>query len=114
MQVESFLEDSVRRFPDKTALICGLQRLSYAEVDQGANRLANDLIAAGIEKGDRVAVYAANSAETVLSIFAILKAGAVFVVINPSTKAGKLSYVLNHCAASGVICDLVRYSTFKE
>src|SRR5579871_2504094 len=103
MQVESFLEDSARRYADKTALVCGGSRLTYGEIEDKANRLANSLIAQGVERGDRVCVYLDNSVEAVISIFAILKAGAVFLAINPTTKAEKLAYVLNNCRAKGLI-----------
>ena len=105
MQVEAFLENSAQKTPDKIALICGPRRLTYREVEEGANRLAHSLLAEGIERGDRVAVYLDNSVEAVLAIFAILKAGGVFLVINPTTKADKLGYILNNCRARGLITD---------
>jgi len=82
MQVEEFLELSARRFPDKTALVCGDPRLNYWEIEEQCNRLAHALIGEGVQRGDRVAVYLENSVEAVVSVFAILKAGAVFLVIN--------------------------------
>ncbi len=108
MQVESFLEQSARSLPGKTALVCGERRLTYGELDQSANRLAQSLIAAGVHRGDRVAVYLENSVEAVVSIFAILKAGAVFLVINPTTKPDKLCYILHNCRAKGLITDTRR------
>jgi long-chain acyl-CoA synthetase len=95
MQVESFLERSAQRYPDKIALICGGRRLSYKEVDENVNKLAHSIRNEGIAPGDRVAVYLENSVEAVIAIFAILKAGAVFLVINPTTKADKLAYILD-------------------
>jgi len=103
MQVESFLEDSARRTPAKTALVCGERRLTYAQLEQSCNRLARALIAGGVERGDRVAVHLENSVEAVVSIFAILKAGAVVVMVNPATKPDKLTYLLNHARAHTVI-----------
>jgi long-chain acyl-CoA synthetase len=103
VQVESFLEQSAERFPDKTAIVCGERRLTYRDVEERANRLAHSLIAEGIERWDRVAVYLDNSVEAVVSIFAILKAGAVFLVVNPTTKVDKLTYILNNCRAKGLI-----------
>jgi amino acid adenylation domain-containing protein len=103
MQVESFLEQSAERFPDKTAIVCGDRRLTYREVEERANRLAHSLIAEGIERWDRVAVYLDNSVEAVVSVFAILKAGAVFLVVNPTTKVDKLTYILDNCRARGLI-----------
>ncbi len=105
MQVEDFLELTARRSPDKTALVEGDRRLSYREIDEQSNRLAHALIEQGLERGDRVAIHLDNSVEAVLSIFAVLKAGGVFLVLNPGTKADKLDFVLNNCRASALITD---------
>jgi amino acid adenylation domain-containing protein len=102
MLVNDFLQNSAQRFPDKVALVCDGHRLTYAQAEEQANRVANGLLELGIQRGDRVAVWLPNSVETVIAIFAILKAGATFVVINPTTKSGKLTYVLNNCAATGL------------
>jgi len=114
MQVESFLELSARGLPDKIALICGARRLTYRELDESANRLAHSLLAGGVERGDRVAIYLENSVEAVVSIFAILKAGAVFLMVNPTTKADKLCYILKNCRAKGLITDARRLAGSRE
>ncbi len=89
MQVERFLEDAAKRFPDKTALVCGERRLRYAELEAESNRLAHGLIDLGVERGDRVAVYLDNSVEAVVSIFAVLKAGAVVHDGQPDHQVGE-------------------------
>jgi len=108
MQVEEFLEYSAQRFPDKVALVCGGERLTYREIDRESNRLAHALQDAGVQRGDRVAVFLPNCVEAVLSIFAILKAGAVFVVLNSTTKTDKLSWILNHCRATALLTSGVK------
>ncbi len=105
MQVEHFLECSARSHPDKTALVCGARRLTYGELDRMANRLANSLRTEGVGREDRVAVYLENCVEAVAAVFAILKAGATFVVVNPTTKIAKLEYILNNCRAKGLVTD---------
>lgn len=105
MQVEEFLERSAEEQPDKTALVCRGRRFSYGEVERQANQLAHFLLEQGLRRWDRVVVYAENCAETVVAIFAILKAGGVFVLINPSTKQDKLAYVLNNCRAAFLIAE---------
>src|SRR3712207_6608879 len=95
MLVNHFLEETARRVPDKTALVCEGARLSYGEIDAAANRLANALISFGVQRGDRVIIFLDNSVEAVVSIFGILKAGAAMCVVNPTTKAEKLAYMLN-------------------
>src|SRR6185369_14614415 len=74
MLVHHFLEHSAERLPDKEALVCGGQRLTYAAVEERANRLAHALRAYGLRPGDRAAVWLESSAEAVVAIFAILKA----------------------------------------
>ena len=106
MQVEGFLELSARRSPDKTALVCRERRLTYREVEEQSNQLAQALLEHGVHRGDRVAIYLENSVEAVLSIFAVLKAGAVFLVVNPTTKPDKLAYILNNCRAVALITDV--------
>jgi amino acid adenylation domain-containing protein len=103
--VHEFLEASAERYPLKTALICGEERLTYAQVDQQANRLANALLDQGVGRGDRVIVFMPNTVESVIAIFAILKAGGTFVVVNHTTKADKLTYILADCAARAAVVD---------
>jgi long-chain acyl-CoA synthetase len=103
MQLEAFLERSAARHPGKTALVCGRRRVSYGELEADANRLAHALLAEGVRRGQRVAVYLENSVEAVVAVFAILKAGAVFMVVNPTTKADKLGYILNNSRARAII-----------
>jgi len=114
MQVESFLELSAARLPDKTALVCNGRRFTYAELETKANRLAVSLIAGGIKRGDRVAIYLENSAEAVISVFAILKAGAVFLVVNPTTKPDKASFILNNCRAAGLLTDQKKLGALSD
>jgi amino acid adenylation domain-containing protein len=103
MQVEAFLENSAKRSPDKVALVCGNRRWTYSELERAANQLAHALLAEGVRHGDRVAVCLENSSEAVIAIFAILKAGAVFMMFNPTTKTDKLAYVLNNSRAAAMI-----------
>lgn len=114
MLVHKFLEDSARHFVEKVALICDDQRLTYHEIDQRCNRVANFLVEAGIRKGDRVAVYFDNRVEAVIAIFAILKAGGAFVVLNRTTKYKKLCYVLNNCQAVAIFTDAQAAGEFAQ
>src|SRR6266508_6102708 len=103
MLVHDFLRRSAERLPGKLGLIFGEHRLRYAQINSMANRLANALIHRGVRRGDRVGIYLGNSIETVVGIFAVLKAGGTFVVINPNTKPQKLSFILAHCGATALL-----------
>jgi len=105
VQVEVFLERSAARFPDKTALVCEERRLNYRSIEEQSNRIANGLIRIGVERGDRVAVCLDNTVDAVLSIFAVLKAGAVLVLVNPTIKSEKLTYLLNDSGARILVAN---------
>src|ERR1700733_7934828 len=91
------LDRTVARYPDRLALVdvpTGL-RLSYAELDAEVNALAVGLLEAGIEKGDRVGIWAPNCAEWTLTQYATAKIGAILVNINPAYRTSELEFVLN-------------------
>ena len=102
-RVEDYLTESARRFGDKIALVAGGRRLSFSELDQLSDRVAAGLRRGGVQRGDRVLIFMDNCWEAVVSIFAVLKAGAVFSPINPSTKADKLAFVAGNCRAAAIL-----------
>jgi len=95
--VHEWLTRSAQRYPDKPALICGKERFTYERLDQHTTHMAARLMPLGMQRRDRVAILADNSPETVMSIYATLKAGGTFVVLTSSIKGPKLSYILNNC-----------------
>ncbi len=114
MLVQDFLHHSAARSLDKVAVICDNQRLTYAQIDAMANRLANAMIKHGVKRGDRVAIYLNNSIEAVVGIFATLKAGGVFVVVNHTTKHDKLTYILNNCRATALLTEARKVSLVDQ
>jgi len=103
MLVQHFLENSAKRLPDKTALICGDDRLAYQEIDDRASCMAGFLRDLGVLRQDRVAILLDNSVESVVSLFGTLKADAIFLMLSPTMKAHKLSYILNDCQVKALI-----------
>jgi amino acid adenylation domain-containing protein len=101
--VQDLLEASARTRPDKVALVCDGQRLTYAEINRRADRLALTLTRRGIRRGDRVVLHLPNSVELVVAIFGVLKAGAVFVAVNATTKSDKVAFILEDCAAAALL-----------
>lgn len=99
------LERAAHLFPDKTAIHADERHLTFAALNDTAERVAATLQSFGIARGDRVAIYMDNTVECVVSIYAALKAGCVFVVINPQTKPDKLRFVLNDCSVRVLITD---------
>ena len=102
MLIHQFLETNARLFPDKDAVINLGKRLTYRQLDEDANRLANSLIAGGVRPGDRVGILVESSIDYIISFFAILKAGGVLVGLNTDTTGRILKSVLSDCSASGI------------
>src|SRR5262245_66674006 len=102
-RIEEYLGKSARRLGDKIALVAGGRRLSFSELDQLSDRVAAGLREGGVQRGDRVLIFMDNCWEAVVSIFAVLKAGAVFSPVNPSTKADKLAFVAGNCRAAAIL-----------
>jgi acyl-CoA synthetase (AMP-forming)/AMP-acid ligase II len=105
MLIQDFLERCAAEWPEKIALICGAERVSYARLDRMANQLAHELRELGVRRGDRVGIYLGNSVEAAAAIFAALKADAVFVLLSRTAKADKVISILNHCQATAVFLD---------
>lgn len=110
MLLHHWFERNARERGDHIALICDNQRYSYSQLDAQAQALAVALQSAGLKRGDRVAIYLENCVEAVVSIFATLKAGGVFMPVNPQVKADKLTYLLNDSEAH----SLIAHGTFTE
>ncbi len=108
MLVHNFLKNSVKKYPDKTAVIIGGDRFDYTRINQSSTCLANGLIAEGIKKGDRVAILLENSLEYIVSYYAVLKAGGVAVPLGTDVKPKKLQSLLVKISP-GIIISSSRY-----
>ena len=114
MLLEQFLEQTAARVPDKVALVCDGRRVTYREVETESNQLAHGLMVRGVVHGDRVVIFLDNSVEAAIAVWAVLKAGAVFVMVNPSTKPDKLTYLLNNSRATVVIANAKRLCGYEH
>ncbi|MEY9845912.1 acyl-CoA synthetase (AMP-forming)/AMP-acid ligase II [Streptacidiphilus sp. BW17] len=102
-------EQAVDHFPRREAISCAtvegraVQRRTFAELDERANRLAHHLSEAGLGPGDRIAVYALNCAEWVESLLAICKVRAVCVNVNYRYVTDELTYLLGMAEPKAMI-----------
>ena len=103
MLLQEYLERAASLSPAAVAVVTDDGRLTFGELNARSNAFANGLRAAGVNRGDRVAIYLENRAETVVTIFGVLKAGAVFLMVNPSAKAQKLEFLLRHAEARAIV-----------
>lgn len=99
MNIAENLERARLFFPDKAALIFENQTLTYRQLDENANRLANGLQALGLVAGDRAALFLPNIPEFVIGYFAIQKLGAIAVSINSMLKRDEVKYIVDDAGA---------------
>lgn len=91
MNVGLLLRSNAVRFPQKDAIVEGQRRVSYRELNQTANKLANTLLSMNVSKGDKAAVYVNSPVEFAQIYFALSKIGTVIVPINYRIKRKSLS-----------------------
>lgn len=112
--IHQFLEKNAQRNPDKTAVVFQGARLTYGEINEKANVLANALIKAGLSRNDRVAIFFDNSIESIISIYGVLKAGGIFSTISPTIKSKKLEYIINNLEASFLLSHVSKLASINE
>jgi len=94
MKLPAFLAVVAAAAPDKEALVCEDQRLTFAQLDARSARLGAALAAQGVVVGDRVALCMPNCSEFVLAFVAIVKAGAIAVPVDPRLTPAEIAYIL--------------------
>ncbi|MGH3321437.1 MAG: acyl--CoA ligase family protein [Streptosporangiaceae bacterium] len=107
----AFLERSAEVFPDKTAIVYGDRRLTYAEFAAEATRLAHALRASGVRPGDRVAYLLPNIPEMLVAHFGVPLAGAVLVAINTRLAPEEVRYICDHSGAKVLVVDAGLHDT---
>ncbi|NYE35959.1 long-chain acyl-CoA synthetase [Nocardioides cavernae] len=102
--LSSLLERSAEAYPDRTAVVLGDTRLTYAQVDAAASQVANLLVSRGIEPGDKVALSCPNLPYFPIVYYGILKAGATVVPLNVLLKGREVAYHLDDSDAKAYFC----------
>jgi fatty-acyl-CoA synthase len=92
-------------YPQKVALVHGDRRYTYAELGERAWRLANALRAAGLEKGDRVAVLLPSCPAMLEAHYGVPAAGGILVTVNTRLSSGEIEYILEHSGARYLLVD---------
>ncbi len=95
---------SALRYPQHAAIHYYGSSLSYAQLLEQAEHLAGHLQAAGVARGERVLLYMQNSPQYIIGFYAILRAGAVVVPVNPMNRSAELRYLLEDTGAALALC----------
>ena len=105
MNLKSMLKEAVGRHGNKTAIISGGCRMSYAELDEASDRVANALLRMGVVKGERVVMLLLNSQQFVVVYFGIVKTGAIAVPLDTKYKPAEIKSLLKHCQPKAVFAE---------
>jgi acyl-CoA synthetase (AMP-forming)/AMP-acid ligase II len=96
LNIADLAEHAIDAVPDRVALICGDEQITYGELEEKANRFAHYLIDHGVGKGDKVGLYCRNRIEIVIAMLGIVKAGAILVNVNYRYVEGELRYLFEN------------------
>ncbi|MFE9427018.1 amino acid adenylation domain-containing protein [Kitasatospora sp. NPDC006697] len=96
--VHELVAEQARLRPEAVAVTAGLEQLTYARLEAGANRLANRLVADGVQPGTFIAVCLPRGPELITTLLAVLKAGCAYLPLNPDYPADRLGFMLSDAA----------------
>jgi 3-oxocholest-4-en-26-oate---CoA ligase len=96
LNIADLAEHAIDAVPDRVALICADEQLTYAQLEEKANRLAHYLLDRGVKKDDKVGLYCRNRIEIVIAMLGIVKAGAILVNVNYRYVEGELRYLFDN------------------
>jgi amino acid adenylation domain-containing protein len=91
------LEESSRKHPDRNAVVSKDKSITYADLEIKSNQLALTLSQQGIKKGDRVGIMLSKSIESIIALFGIMKAGAIYVPLDPLAPVNRVNHIISHC-----------------
>src|SRR6201998_3438416 len=103
LNIADLAEHAIDAVPDRVALICGDEQLTYAQLEEKANRLAHYLMDQGVKKDDKVGLYCRNRIEIVIAMLGIVKAGAILVNVNYRYVEGELRYLFSNSDMVAVV-----------
>jgi amino acid adenylation domain-containing protein len=112
--IHQLLEQSAAERPDSVALIDGDRNLTYAELDRVANQLARRLIELGVCRGDRVALYLDKSADSIIGIYGVLKAGAAYVPLDPQAPTSRLAYITTNAGVRVLVTGIEKTEAVSD
>ena len=95
--LHQLLTESAQRVPDREAVRFREHSLTYRELDELTNKLARSLRESGVQRGDRIGIYVHKSLASVICVIAILKAGGIYVPLDPNAPAKRIAFITRNC-----------------
>src|SRR5690348_11551804 len=106
--LQQYLTESARQRADHPAVWARGRTLSYRELNERSNQLAHFLRQRGVKKGDRIGLFFPKAVESLVAMFGALKAGAVYVPLDPQQPADRISYIIGNCGIKALVTNLDR------
>ena len=101
--LHELFEQQASARPGSLALVCAGQEITYGELDRRANQLARFLRGRGVGRGDCVGLWLPRSIEAIVSLLAVLKAGAAYVPLDPEFPPERVGFILSDCRARALV-----------
>ncbi|WPO90949.1 amino acid adenylation domain-containing protein [Chryseobacterium sp. HR92] len=103
--LESLFRKQALLYPDKTAIVYQDQEITYRDLDQRSNQIANLLLSHGIKEGKYVPIWLDRSLEWVVAVLGVIKTGAAYVPIDPAYPAKRVEFILSDTAADIILTN---------
>jgi amino acid adenylation domain-containing protein len=114
LTVTHLFDLQARRTPEAIAVVCGDERLRYQELEAAANRLAHALLKRGLTPSSRVGVFLDRSADLVIALLAVLKAGCAYIPLDPIYPKERLRHVIEDSRLSVLISNCAYAARLPE
>src|SRR5436190_23460346 len=102
------LRESAAVHGTRDAVVMDGERMSYDAVDAAADRFARSLVAHGVRRGDRVALWLPKSPRAIVALYGAMRAGAAYVPVDPGAPPARMAYIVRNCQAAGLVMLLER------
>lgn len=112
--LQHLLMNSAIQYPDKIAIIHHGEKITYKDLDEVTSKLAAALLENRLQQGDRIGVYINKSIPAVISILAILKAGGVYVPLDPNAPLKRLAYIIQNAGMKFLLTSTRKIGNIKQ
>ncbi|MCI0399375.1 MAG: amino acid adenylation domain-containing protein [Chloroflexi bacterium] len=112
--LQQLLTESAARRPEAEAARFQGEGLTYGQLDRLTNQVARALWSAGVQRGDRVGIYVHKSLAAIISVFGILKAGGVYVPLDPSAPTARLAYITRNCDVQVLLTSSEKLASLQD
>ncbi len=112
--LSQLLTQSAQAHAERPAVADGKRQLTYRALDELSNCFAQQLLQAGVTRGDRVGIYLKKSLEAVAAIFGVLKIGATYVPLDSAAPLQRIAYIVQNCRMKALVSTRQKMAAFQN